>query len=389
MDSRDMSAHSRRQFLAASGSLVTTGPFMSPDFGNGDIYTERLRQNLIEQGVRYLQNHGQEEDGSVSPHAGTGPTSLAVEGMLRCGLPPEDPAVINGISYILKSEHIHADGGIYAANKYRNYETCIAMEAISLANIGGRHDCFLENAEKCIRDNQWDEARDKEPNDLYYGGLGYGDEARPDLSHTTFMLDALKECGAEENDPALQKALRFISRCQNNESEHNNTKFANLNPDGGCYYTCCEVNSPGRGGHAKKEDRILPNGGLRSYGSMSYVGLKSMVYCGLKENDPRVKAVVSWVEKNYAVDCNPGMGTSGLYYYYHTFAKALHAFGHDTIKTPDGKKHNWREDLINELGRRQRTDGSWKNDNERWMEGDPNLYTAFALLALSYCHPKT
>ena len=385
MESRDPSVHSRRQFLATSGNLVVAGPLIAPGFGSQDVGTKRLRQNMIQEGIRYFKEHGQEADGSVSAYAGTGPTSLAVTGMLRCGLPPEDPAVLNGLSYILRREHLHEDGGIYAANKFLNYETCIAIQAISLANVGGQYDHLLENAEKCIRNNQWDEARKKEPDDLYYGGLGYGGDARPDLSHTTFMLDALKECGAEESDPALQKALLFISRCQNKESKQNTTKFSALNPDGGCYYTCCEVESPGRGGHAKKEDRMLPNGGLRSYGSMSYAGLKSMVYCGLNENDPRLKAVVDWVGKHYAVDCNPGMGTAGLYYYHHMFAKGLQAFGRDTIETPDGETHDWRLDLINELAGRQRADGSWKNENERWMEGDPNLCTAFALLALSYC----
>jgi len=36
---------------------------------------------------------------------------------------------------------------------------------------------------------------------------------------------------------------------------------------------------------------------------------------------------------------------------------------------------------------KQKPDGSWVNDNKRWMEGDPNLVTAYALLALSYCTP--
>ena len=42
-----------------------------------------------------------------------------------------------------------------------------------------------------------------------------------------------------------------------------------------------------------------------------------------KPDDARVKAAVEWVQKNYRLDENPGMGTSGLYYYYHIFAKAL------------------------------------------------------------------
>ena len=39
-----------------------------------------------------------------------------------------------------------------------------------------------------------------------------------------------------EDDPAIQKALQFVSRCQNHESPHNTTAFPVRNPDGGFYY---------------------------------------------------------------------------------------------------------------------------------------------------------
>ena len=35
----------------------------------------------------------------------------------------------------------------------------------------------------------------------------------------------------------MQRALVFVSRCQNLETEHNTTPFAAKNPDGGFYYT--------------------------------------------------------------------------------------------------------------------------------------------------------
>ena len=50
-----------------------------------------------------------------------------------------------------------------------------------------------------------------------------------------------------------------------------------------------------------------------------------------------------------------------------------------------GKLHNWRADLVNRMSELQRKDGSWTNPADRWYEGDPNLVTAYALLALSYC----
>jgi len=83
------------------------------------------------------------------------------------------------------------------------------------------------------------------------------------------------------------------------------------------------------------------------------------------------------------------MGSSGLYYYYQTFAKALNAMGVDAIEDEAGVKHDWRAELIRELAKRQQPDGSWLNENDRWLEGDPNLVTGYALLALSYCKPKS
>jgi hypothetical protein len=35
--------------------------------------------------------------------------------------------------------------------------------------------------------------------------------------------------------------------------------------------------------------------------------------------------------------------------------------------------------------KRQKEDGSWANDNKAFMETNPDLATAYALLALSYC----
>lgn len=57
----------------------------------------------------------------------------------------------------------------------------------------------------------------------------------------------------------------------------------------------------------------------------------------------------------------------------------------DLVGDEENKKHDWRAELIRELARRQRPAGSWINDNDRWMEGDPNLVTGYVLLTLTYC----
>jgi squalene-hopene/tetraprenyl-beta-curcumene cyclase len=78
------------------------------------------------------------------------------------------------------------------------------------------------------------------------------------------------------------------------------------------------------------------------------------------------------------------MGADGLFYYYQMFAKALAAIGEDKLAAADGQSHDWRADLTKQLASTQKADGSWINSSTRWMEGDPNLVTAYSLLALSY-----
>lgn len=336
----------------------------------------QLYQKTVDRAIQFL-GKGQARDGSLSSHVGIGPTALATMGLLRSGRTTDAPQVAKALQYL--EEYTQENGGIYTAGTHiSTYETCIALVCFKEANRKGQYDKLIKAAEQFVRGGQWDESKDKAQADVFYGGVGYGGKSRPDLSNTAFFVEALRSSGAEADDEAIQKSLVFVSRCQNLESPHNTTRFAVKVNDGGFYYSCEEQ---------QEEERRTPNGGLRSYGSMTYSGLKSMVYAGLTKDDPRVKAAIEWISKNYDVRNNPGMGDSGLYYYYHTFAKSLDVLGVDEIEDAKGVKHDWRRELGEELARRQREDGSWVNANARWMEGDPNLATAFALLALSYCRP--
>jgi squalene-hopene/tetraprenyl-beta-curcumene cyclase len=120
---------------------------------------------------------------------------------------------------------------------------------------------------------------------------------------------------------------------------------------------------------------------------VSYAGLKSMLYAGLDRNDPRVKAVVAYLRRNWTFDKNPGMPKSrdqqSLYFYYTVLSRALQAYGVDEIPAIDGAtKHNWRAELVSALAGRQRKDGSWMNTAVRWGENNPVLVTGYEVLAL-------
>jgi squalene-hopene/tetraprenyl-beta-curcumene cyclase len=139
-------------------------------------------------------------------------------------------------------------------------------------------------------------------------------------------------------------------------------------------------------------DEPLPDGSLPGYGSMTYAGIKSLIYCGVSKDDPRVKKAYEWIQNNYSTEKNPGMpdlrSQWGLYYYYHTMAKCLDALGLDYVVDAKGIKHDWRKDITEALARRQQSDGSFANPAQNWMEADPNLVTGYALMALSYCKPN-
>lgn len=331
---------------------------------------------LAAKGIAFLRG-SQAEDGSWSSHAGPGITALVTTSLVRNGLSAADPVVSRGVDYVLK--HVREDGGIYAeGSTYRNYETSLAVLCLSELNANGKYDETIAAADKFLKGLQWDDEDGHGPDSYSYGGGGYGKHSRPDLSNTSFLVDALVAAGNGPDDPALQRALIFVSRTQNLESKHNATQFADKVGDGGFYYT------PAAGGTSQAGETA--NGGLRSYGSMTYAGLKSMIYAGVDASDPRVEAAYSWIQKHFTLAENPGMGQQGLYYYYHTFAKALEAIGEDQITDDEGQKHDWRSELVAKLAELQQSDGSWLNETDRWFESDPNLVTGYALLALSYCN---
>ena len=114
---------------------------------------------------------------------------------------------------------VHPDGGIYSdGSTHQNYETCVAMQCFSEANRDHRYDTLLKKAEAYVKGLQWDDSEGHDKSSVNYGGAGYGSSKRPDLSNTSFLLDALKSVGRTADDEAVKKALVFVSRCQNLET---------------------------------------------------------------------------------------------------------------------------------------------------------------------------
>ena len=334
----------------------------------------KARQNAIE----FLRTTQLEDGGWTSPTA-PGISGLVATALLNSGVSPDDPMMQKALKHL--STFIQEDGGIYyEKSDHRNYETSICLLAFQAANKDHRYDKLVASARDFLKKLQWDESEDVKPDDVRFGGAGYGRSQRPDLSNTAFLLDALKAAGVGPDDKSMKDAIIFVSRCQNLESEFNTTEFASKVNDGGFYYT------PAAGGNSQAGNTA--DGGLRSYASMTYAGLKSMIYAGVDAKDPRVQAAFKWIQKHYSLDENPGMGQAGLFYYFHTFAKALDAMQLKTLEDASGKKHDWRAELTNHLLSLQKENGSWVNPEKKWYEGDPNMATAYSLLTLAIAASK-
>lgn len=330
-------------------------------------------------GVKFLLEKGQADDGSFSKQLSPAVTALCTSALLEHRVPLTNPKVKKSLAYL--ESIVQKDGGIYAKESVlRNYETSVSLMCFNRANKDGKYDEVIQNAVAFLKGIQWDEGEGHTIDSSFFGGQGYGSHKRPDASNTSFFQDALKAAGEDPNSTAMQNAETFMARCQNLPGKHNTATWAQKvtkQDRGGFIYTGV--------GEGESKAGKTPEGGLRSYASMTYAGLKSMLYAGVKKDDIRVQAAMDWIGRNYDLTTNPGMGKQGLYYYYHVYAKTLDAAQVDHVKDVKGEKHDWRADLIVQLESLQGDDGSWTNPADRWYEGDPNLVTAYSLMALSYC----
>ena len=349
----------------------------------------------IQKGVNFLTDK-QAEDGSWCGHPAI--TALACvalqESHAQNNAEIRKSAIEKGRKFVL--QFVQKDGSIWMAGNPREfptYTTAIVLASLALLNRP-EDEAVMRGARKYLQGLQLDEDNTVNPtkkDSPVYGGYGYGKEGtvHADLSNTQWVLEALFLTDDLDKEPkakspkdakkaelAWDKAVKFISRLQHIPESNDQVWVVKDKADpsyGGFIYKPQE---------SKSGDAPQQKESLRSYGSMTYAGLKSMVYAKLSKDDPRVRAATEWAAKNYTLDENPGLGTNGHYYYLQTFAKACAVMGDEAITTPDGKKHQWRVDLVNKLASLQKEKGEWVNDNGRYMESIPDLVTSYSLIAL-------
>ena len=359
-------------------------------------------QAAIDRGLAYLKAHQQPDGGFAAPAEPPAITALALKAFVESPGTVDQATVDKGFAALLAVQK--DNGGIYRDN-LANYNTAIAVTALA-AVPGGKYKPQVDRAVAYLHTLQWTDSIDQAPSaerkpvpksDPRYGGVGYGNAkgaGRPDGSNLQMTLDALHDAGVKPGDPAYAAAVAFESRLQN-RSESNDQAWASN--DGGFIYTDALGGSSNGGQYTGPDGKPR----FRSYGSMTYAGLKSMIYAGLGHDDPRVKAAWDWITSNWTWDEVPGLlrkppatATSGLFYYFHTAARALAAYGEPIVIDAQGNKHDWRAELTAKLLSMQRPDGSWAGE-ARWMESNPMLATSMAVLCLEQAkadqqaHPVT
>jgi len=318
------------------------------------------------------------------------PDSPALTGLSMWALQQTDPsayskAINRAMVFILTS--VQEDGSIWRTPAVKrkggglaNYNTAICMTALHSLN---RPELVpvVQAARTYLSKMQYADGGS------YGGGMGYdADQGRPytDLSNSYIAYEAmrltqdvedLRAAGEPKADLDWAAAQDFLAQVQNLPSVNTNAYASDSAEDlGGFAYT------PGAGASTTNEAGEIK---LRSYGSMTYAGLLALIYAQVDAQDVRVESARDWASRHWTLDENPGMGQEGLYYFFNVLSKSLAATDEETLTSPDGSTIAWREDLARKLIALQNPDGFWVNENNRWWEGDPNLVTAYTLLALS------
>ncbi|MBN2301466.1 MAG: terpene cyclase/mutase family protein [Lentisphaerae bacterium] len=352
--------------------------------GADNDYVTRGKMSM-QRGLDWLKGL-QREDGSWSNINYPAMTALGLWAFTRSNDPDKDKICAKAARFV--AGFAQADGGIYkpatsgrGSGGLSTYNTAICMIALHTYDKAKYAPIILKAREFIAHSQLVGDSPDS-------GGFGYdakpvgspgrGSPARADLSNTGWALQSMRVTQdledrrqGERVDVNWEAALAFAERMQNQE-ENDPVNY------GGFGYT------PGaeRGGTDldKKSGAVK----LRGFGSMTYAGLEAMIYARVDRKDPRVRSALLWASRHWSVDENPGMGDSGLFYYYNIMGKALHVSGTDMIKRESGGVINWKKDIVEKLAAIQMPDGSWINKNNQFWEGDSVLVTTYSVLTLEY-----
>ncbi|HVE40784.1 MAG TPA: prenyltransferase/squalene oxidase repeat-containing protein [Planctomycetota bacterium] len=301
-------------------------------------------------------------------------------------------AAEKGVSFLLSKLNIDGSVGEGPSGAFlKVYATGIALMAFSSVERNDKIANAIRGGQSYLKNNQLKEGKD-------IGGIGYGDESPSgkkgiaNLSTTGFGAEGMKMSGLPQEDDFWKLVVQFVRQCQNNSETNTNPEFVaamkakglSIGDDGSLYYAPIADAAAQKAGTRKVADKEV----IQGYGAMTYDGIKTYLYAGLKKDSPEVKSAIDWVRKNYSVEAHPGFAYDaaqrhhlrGLYHYYLVMSRALEAYGENPFETFDGKKHDWPKEIAEQLLKSVKETKMWQNENPGWFEGDPVLVTSYVLV---------
>ncbi|HLY12610.1 MAG TPA: prenyltransferase/squalene oxidase repeat-containing protein [Planctomycetota bacterium] len=299
-------------------------------------------------------------------------------------------ATAKGLGFILSRANLDGSFGEGPTGGFlKTYTTALCLVALSSVERTDKVADAIRGAQAYLKNNQLKEGP-------HEGGLGYGDApkdktGRGDLSVTGFAAEGLKASGLPQDDEFWKLVVKFVRKCQNNSEVNNDPEFLaelkaknmSVGEDGGLYYAPVASEKASPAGTKMVANKTV----IASYGAMTYDGIKTYLYAGLKKDSPEVKSAMDWVRKNYSLDAHPGFvyeevkrnHLRGIYYYYLLMARALDAYGENPLESFDGKKHDWPREMAEQFLKVVRDSKMWMNDNPAWYEDDPVITTSYVL----------
>jgi squalene-hopene/tetraprenyl-beta-curcumene cyclase len=354
---------------------------------------EFLAQKQCEDGGWRSEKYGPFKDGgSLTPPV--------LNALLRVPLARESFACKKGLDYLTRL--VRPDGSVDEGPHGLSYPVYTA--ALAVIVLSRPDQVALAKARAgwlaYLKARQLTEPLGWSPTDRPYGGWGFssGLPRKPNpkeeppaltesnLSATVFALEALRAAGVSASDPALQKALVFVQRCQNCTAS---APAADAKFDDGGFFFIYDDAARNKAGAAGTDSAGRQR--FRSYGSTTADGLRSLVLCGLAPDHPRVAAARHWLQTNFRADHHPGAyrqdrepNRDAVYYYYcYSVAQALGLLDHGDQKPDEADSRALA--LVDALLERQHPDGSWENPAVAVREDDPLVATSLAACALASC----
>jgi|GEM_PF-7126877 len=297
----------------------STGPIGS----RGSEASRRAAKLMRISALQYLARR-QRPDGAWLGRYGPAVTALVVRAFLRAGESPSLPQIRRGLHFIESCRQ--PDGGYYRLDEPA-YNTAIVVRTLSM--LHGR-----KYARRCAQAI------------AFLRSINAPPSANADAIRRWYDGHSSRGRNVADNASATAGAMAVALA----------PDFGNLDP------------------HERPGDMRL-----RSYGSITYSQLKSMIYANLSPRDPRVARLSHWLRAEKQIQNNPAAhGSQGLLYFCLVYARVMHAME---------KTHRvsiislWRVPLVHLMQSLRRPGGYWKNTySGQWLEGNRIMATTYAAL---------